>query len=225
MRPTRLNRVRSIVAFEVSKEKLSPAGNLVRSGSRRNEPAAASGLGRVKTKIDLVVMPSGRRIFAFFCSERGHKPQNFGCVYTAQRFHTARVKTRLPAQRLDATRFFGARPSPPPRLPPALDVIPPGSARPRVCIRRRARPRLFNRTPVRTRCGARPCVAAEPARHLRDHASRCDWPAGKAATYAHTGTAVAFIISELPGERAEALLWSFRCRPRINLVATVLWTG
>ena len=32
-----------------------------------------------------------------------------------------------------------------------------------------------------------------------------DWPAGKAATYAHTGTAVAFIISELPGERAEAL--------------------
>jgi ABC-type uncharacterized transport system substrate-binding protein len=38
-------------------------------------------------------MPSGRRIFAFFCSERGHKPQNFGCVYTAQRFHTARVYT------------------------------------------------------------------------------------------------------------------------------------
>jgi putative ABC transport system substrate-binding protein len=47
----------------------------------------------VKTKIDLVVMPSGRRIFAFFCSERGHKPQNFGCVYTAQRFHTAWVSS------------------------------------------------------------------------------------------------------------------------------------
>jgi hypothetical protein len=31
------------------------------------------------------------------------------------------------------------------------------------------------------------------------------WPAGKAATYTHPGTAVAFIISELPGERAEAL--------------------
>ena len=30
---------------------------------------------------------------------------------------------------------------------------------------------------------------------------------GKAATYAHTGTAIAFIISELPGERAEALLY------------------
>ena len=28
---------------------------------------------------------------------------------------------------------------------------------------------------------------------------------GKAPTYAHTGTAVAFIISELPGERAEVL--------------------
>jgi hypothetical protein len=31
------------------------------------------------------------------------------------------------------------------------------------------------------------------------------WPAGEVATYVHTGTAVAFIISELPGERAEAL--------------------
>jgi hypothetical protein len=31
------------------------------------------------------------------------------------------------------------------------------------------------------------------------------WPAGKTATYTRTGTAVAFIISELPGERAEAL--------------------
>ena len=30
-------------------------------------------------------------------------------------------------------------------------------------------------------------------------------PAGAAATYIRTGTAVAFIISELPGERAEAL--------------------
>jgi hypothetical protein len=32
---------------------------------------------------DLVVMPSGGRIFAFFCSARDHKPQNSGCVYTA----------------------------------------------------------------------------------------------------------------------------------------------
>jgi hypothetical protein len=36
--------------------------------------------------------------------------------------------------------------------------------------------------------------------------SRRGWPAGKAATYAHTRSALAFIISELPGERAEALL-------------------
>ena len=35
--------------------------------------------------------------------------------------------------------------------------------------------------------------------HLRD---RCDW---RQTIYARTGTAVAFIISELPGERAEAL--------------------
>jgi hypothetical protein len=38
--------------------------------------------------------------------------------------------------------------------------------------------------------------------HLEDHGY---WPPGEAATYAHTKTAVAFIISELPGERAEAL--------------------
>src|SRR5262249_24502469 len=54
---------------------------------------SARGLGRVKTKSDLVVMPSGGRIFAFFCSERDHTPQNFGCNHTAQRFHTARVKS------------------------------------------------------------------------------------------------------------------------------------
>jgi hypothetical protein len=36
-------------------------------------------------------------------------------------------------------------------------------------------------------------------RPLRD---RCDW---RKATYARTGTGVASIISELPGERAEAL--------------------
>jgi len=40
----------------------------------------ASGLGRVKTKSDLIVVPSGREIFAFFCSERGHKPQIPGAV-------------------------------------------------------------------------------------------------------------------------------------------------
>ena len=32
-----------------------------------------------------------------------------------------------------------------------------------------------------------------------------DWPAGKTATYTRSGTAVPFIISELPGGRAEAL--------------------
>src|SRR5258705_8371419 len=34
-------------------------------------------------------MPSEGRIFAFFCSERDHKPQNSGCGYTTQSFHTA----------------------------------------------------------------------------------------------------------------------------------------
>jgi hypothetical protein len=54
---------------------------------------SAPGLGCAKTKSDLVVMPSEGRIFTFFCSQRDHKPQNSGCSHTAQRFHTARVKT------------------------------------------------------------------------------------------------------------------------------------
>jgi hypothetical protein len=40
-------------------------------------------LGRVKTKSNLVVALSGGGIFALFCSERDHKPQNSGCGYTA----------------------------------------------------------------------------------------------------------------------------------------------
>src|SRR5258708_15903362 len=55
---------------------------------------AALGLGCVKTKSHLVVMPSEGRIFAFFCSERDHKPQNSGCGYTTQSFHTAWAKRR-----------------------------------------------------------------------------------------------------------------------------------
>jgi hypothetical protein len=50
---------------------------------------SAQGLGRVKTKSNLVVALSGGGIFAFFCSERDHKPQNSGCGYTAWSFHTA----------------------------------------------------------------------------------------------------------------------------------------
>jgi hypothetical protein len=37
-------------------------------------------------------MPSEGRIFALFCSERDHKPQNSGCGYTAQSFHTAWIQ-------------------------------------------------------------------------------------------------------------------------------------
>jgi hypothetical protein len=41
------------------------------------------GIGRVKTKSDLVVVPSGRQIFAFFYSLRDRRAQNSGCGYTA----------------------------------------------------------------------------------------------------------------------------------------------
>jgi hypothetical protein len=51
----------------------------------------ATGLGRVKTKSDLVVMSSGRQIFAFFCSPHDRRAQNSGCDYTPQSFYTARV--------------------------------------------------------------------------------------------------------------------------------------
>ena len=46
----------------------------------------------MKTKSDLVVMSSGRQIFAFFCSPHDRRAQNSGCGYTALSFHTARVK-------------------------------------------------------------------------------------------------------------------------------------
>src|SRR5208283_6224820 len=49
------------------------------------------GLGCAKTKSDLVVMPSGRQIFMFFCSPHDHRAQNSGYGYTAWSFYTARV--------------------------------------------------------------------------------------------------------------------------------------
>jgi hypothetical protein len=52
---------------------------------------SALGLGRVKTKSDLVVMPSGRQIFAFFCSPHDHRAQNSRCGDTARSFYTVRV--------------------------------------------------------------------------------------------------------------------------------------
>src|SRR5208337_165356 len=56
---------------------------------------SAVGLGCAKTKSDLVLMPSGRQVFAFFCSAPDHRPQNSGCSHTAQRFHTAWVISRI----------------------------------------------------------------------------------------------------------------------------------
>ena len=48
-----------------------------------------NGPGCVKTKSDLVVMPSGGRIFVFFRSAHDHRAQNSRCGYTASSFHTA----------------------------------------------------------------------------------------------------------------------------------------
>jgi hypothetical protein len=54
---------------------------------RAHAETDATDPGCVETKSDLVVMPSGGRIFALFCSARVHKPQNSGRVYTSQSFH------------------------------------------------------------------------------------------------------------------------------------------
>ena len=54
-------------------------------------PMTALGPGCVKTKSDLVVMPSGGRIFVFFRSAHDHRAQNSSCGYTASSFHTAWV--------------------------------------------------------------------------------------------------------------------------------------
>jgi hypothetical protein len=59
--------------------------------SKNHWSMSALGLGCAKTQSDLIVMPCRRRIFAFACTARDHRPQNYWCVYTAWRFHTARV--------------------------------------------------------------------------------------------------------------------------------------
>jgi hypothetical protein len=72
--------------------------------------------GCAKTKTDLVVMSSGGRIFVFFCSERDHKPQNCGCGYTAQSFHTAWVTQRHQSMSASAAAFTGSRHGRPPHV-------------------------------------------------------------------------------------------------------------
>jgi hypothetical protein len=46
------------------------------------------GLGRVKTKSDLVAMPSGRQIFAFFCSPHDVEPKIPGRLYRLEFLHS-----------------------------------------------------------------------------------------------------------------------------------------
>jgi hypothetical protein len=66
---------------------------------RSAQPMSLMGLGRVKTKSDLVVMPSGRQIFAFFCSPHDHRAQNSRCGDTARSFYTVRVKSGVLSER------------------------------------------------------------------------------------------------------------------------------
>ena len=95
---------------------------------------SAAGPGCAKTKSDLVVTPSGGRIFAFFCFERDHKPQNSGCGYTVQSFHTAWATSRLPR----CKKWW-------------QEVAAPGEMQP---VPMRPRPRYAARIAVTRRCGA-----------------------------------------------------------------------
>jgi hypothetical protein len=67
---------------------------------------SAQGLGCAKTKTDFALMPSGRRIFAIFSSERNHKPRYCGCGHTAWSFHTARVSRRHQTMSTAAAAFL-----------------------------------------------------------------------------------------------------------------------
>jgi hypothetical protein len=51
-----------------------PSGDWIK-GQEPGQPGDGKNIG--------IVMPSGGRIFAFFCSARDHKPQNSECVYTS----------------------------------------------------------------------------------------------------------------------------------------------
>jgi hypothetical protein len=76
------------------------------------------GLGRVKTKSDLVVMPSGRQIFVFFCSQRDRIAQNSGCGCTAERRPPAIVSLTSPiAERITSMRGLAS-------IRPAIDTFP-----------------------------------------------------------------------------------------------------
>jgi hypothetical protein len=55
--------------------------------------SVAIGLGRVKTKSDLVVMPSGRQIFAFFALRMTVEPKIPGAVIPRRVFTQVRRET------------------------------------------------------------------------------------------------------------------------------------
>ena len=104
------------------------------------------GPGCVKTKSDLVVMPSGGRIFALFCSAHGHRAQNSGCGYTASSFHTAWVISR----RAGHPPGGGPQPSP-------------------VFLDKQTRPLTndLSRSPSRSLSSARTDVCVDPGRNFR----------------------------------------------------------
>src|SRR5258706_386365 len=80
-----------------------------RDCSSDRHPVWMSGIGpgSVKTRSDLVVMPTGARIFAFIRSPCAHAPQKSWCVSTAQSFHTAWAQRRTVQPAAEWVRLLG----------------------------------------------------------------------------------------------------------------------
>src|SRR5258706_12751058 len=72
---------------------------------------AGMGPGCVKTQSDLVVMPRGARISAFFCSPRDHAPQNSWCAFTVCKVFTQPGPTSAVTGIPPAWRLLGNEPS------------------------------------------------------------------------------------------------------------------
>ena len=70
------------------------------------------GLGCAKTKSDLVVMPSGRQIFAFFRSPHNRRPQNSGCGAYLLALEIERAPATMPTPLRAGPSFKLLRPRP-----------------------------------------------------------------------------------------------------------------
>ena len=75
-----------------------PSLDLLIDARGKSQAVSEMGLGRVKTKSDLVVMPSGRQIFAFFALRMTVEPKIPGAVIPPRVFTQPGSSTSFQAQ-------------------------------------------------------------------------------------------------------------------------------